>query len=72
MIYVPFFVLFISCLVLLVKIIKSVSLLRDSVSIISKCLEELQTSEFVNFDNLKTDLADCRLSLLELSKELSK
>lgn len=72
MVYVPFFVLFISCLVLLVKIIKSVSLLRDSVSIISKCVEELQTNDMVNFDNLKTDLADCRLSLLELSKELSR
>lgn len=70
MFYASVYILFISCIVLLVKIIKSVSKLRDSVNVISQCLDELSGGWMVESDELKDTLADCRLSLLELKKEL--
>lgn len=70
MLYVAVFCLFVSCVVLLVKIYESVGFVDNSISVIISNLEKLSTDNSELLKDIRTDIDTNCLILREIEKKV--
>lgn len=70
MLYVAVFCLFVSCVVLLVKIYESVGIVDNSISVIISNLEKLSTDNSELLKDIRTDIDTNCLILREIEKKV--
>lgn len=70
MFYVAVFILFVSCILLLVKIIESVNVLSNSIDVVTSSIEKFRLDNGQVLDDVVSDLATCHLLLREIEKKV--